>query len=127
MGSNPQVALAADKARLKALHRKPRVYAKRATLAADSTQRQSDRKHAPPTVRLLDKAEIRQITGVSFTTIWKWMRKNHFPRCYAIGHGEKTKSVWRSDDIDRWIDGLKVRKLKGHPPPDQTIKEPEPA
>ena len=126
MGSNPQVVVAADKARLKALHRKPRVSAKLVTLAADSTQR-SDRKRAPPAIRLLDKVEIRQITGVSFTTIWKWMRAGHFPRCYAIGHGEKTKSVWRSDDIDRWIDGLKVRKLKGHPPSDQTIKEPEPA
>ena len=124
MGSNPQVVVAADKARLKALHRKPRVSAKLATLAADSTQRQSAR---PPTVRLLDKTDIRQITGVTFTTIWKWMRAGHFPRCYAIGHGEKCKSVWRSDEVDRWIAGLKVRPLKGDAPSDQKIKEHEPA
>jgi len=93
----------------------------KAGLAADSTQR------APPAIRLLDKVEIRQITGVTFPTVWKWMRAGHFPRCYAIGHGEKTKSVWRSDEIDRWIAGLKVRPLKGDTPSDQIIKEPEPA
>jgi predicted DNA-binding transcriptional regulator AlpA len=77
---------------------------------------------APPPVRLLGKAEVLQITGVSFPTVWAWMRAGTFPRSRIVGG----KSMWRSDEIDAWLAGLKVRPLKGDAPADQKIKEPEP-
>jgi predicted DNA-binding transcriptional regulator AlpA len=96
-----------------------------AGFAADSAQHQSDRKHghgarAPP-VRLLDKAEVRAITGVTFQTIWKWMQRGSFPRGRIVGG----KTMWLSSDIESWIASLPPCLLKGNAL-DQTTKEPEP-
>ena len=66
-------------------------------------------KAAPPTVRLLGKAEILAITGVTFPTIWAWMRAGTFPRSRAVGG----KSMWRSDEVEQWLAELPVRPLKG--------------
>jgi predicted DNA-binding transcriptional regulator AlpA len=73
---------------------------------------QRDSTESPPGVRLLNKAEILQITGVSFPTVWSWMRSGKFPRSYVIGGGNSSKSVWRSDQIADWIAGLQLRRLK---------------
>jgi predicted DNA-binding transcriptional regulator AlpA len=70
-------------------------------------------------LRLIGKAEILEITGVTFPTIWSWMRKGQFPRCYVIGRSSNAKSAWRSDDIAKWLAALPVRPLKGDAP-DQT-------
>jgi predicted DNA-binding transcriptional regulator AlpA len=64
-------------------------------------------------VRLLSKAEVLQIVGVSFPTIWAWMRAGKFPRARVIGGGNNSKSKWRSDEIEAWLAGLPVRALKG--------------
>jgi predicted DNA-binding transcriptional regulator AlpA len=61
-------------------------------------------------VGLIDKPEILLITGVSFPTVWDWMRKEppKFPRNRAVGG----KSKWLAADIADWIAGLPVRALK---------------
>lgn len=46
---------------------------------------------------------------MTFTTIWSWMRAGAFPRSRIVGG----KSMWRSDEIQNWLDGLPVRPLKG--------------
>jgi hypothetical protein len=47
---------------------------------ADEAHRQHDQQNrAPPDVRLLSKAKILAITGVTFPTIWSWMRQGKFP------------------------------------------------
>ena len=71
-------------------------------------------KSAP--VRLLTKAEVLHIAGVSFPTLWSWMRAGKFPRArISAGGGSKSKSVWRSDEVEKWIDNLAVRPLKDDP------------
>jgi predicted DNA-binding transcriptional regulator AlpA len=78
-------------------------------------ERNAHSARAPPTrlgVRLLPKTEILDITGVSFPTIWAWMRAGRFPRSRVAGG----KSVWRSDEVDAWLGALPVRKLKGDVP-----------
>jgi prophage regulatory protein len=62
-----------------------------------------------PPVRLMTKAEVLNITGFSFPTIWKWMRAGHFPRSRVAGG----RSVWRSDEVHAWLENLQVRRLKG--------------
>jgi predicted DNA-binding transcriptional regulator AlpA len=61
----------------------------------------------PP--RLLSRPEILEITGVTFPTIWAWMRGGTFPRSRIVGG----RSMWRSDEIDAWMAALPVRPLKG--------------
>jgi predicted DNA-binding transcriptional regulator AlpA len=60
-------------------------------------------------VGLIDKREVVAITGVTFPSIWDWMRKGKFPRCHIV----VGKSKWHAADIADWIDGLKQRPLKG--------------
>jgi predicted DNA-binding transcriptional regulator AlpA len=85
-------------------------------LADEPTRDQHDREHmhggrAPPGLRLLDKQAVLAITGVSFPTIWSWMRAKppKFPRSRVM----QGKSVWRSDEVEAWIEALPVRVLKG--------------
>lgn len=68
---------------------------------------------APP-VRLLSKAEVLRITGVSFQSLWVWMRAGKFPRARIAGvGGNSSRSVWRSDEVDEWLASLPVRRLRG--------------
>jgi predicted DNA-binding transcriptional regulator AlpA len=63
-------------------------------------------------VRLLSKPEVLAITGTSYPTLWQMMRDGKFPR--ARIHGGR--SMWRSDEIDKWLAGLPLRPLKGDMP-----------
>jgi predicted DNA-binding transcriptional regulator AlpA len=65
-------------------------------------------------IRLLQRAEVLRLTGVSYPTLWQWMRAGKFPRARHFGKSRgKGKSVWRSDEIDQWLADLPVRRLKG--------------
>jgi predicted DNA-binding transcriptional regulator AlpA len=66
-----------------------------------------------PQIRLLNKSEVLRITGVSFPTVWSWMRAGKFPRARVSGGGSKSKSVWRSDEVEQWLADLPMRRLKG--------------
>jgi prophage regulatory protein len=59
--------------------------------------------------RLLTKDEVLAVTGVTFPSLWQWMREGRFPRGRIVGG----RSMWLSSDIDAWIAALKVRPLKG--------------
>jgi predicted DNA-binding transcriptional regulator AlpA len=60
-------------------------------------------------VRLLDRHEVCAIAGVRYPTLWKRMRDGDFPRSRVWGG----RSMWRSDEVQAWLDGLKLRPLKG--------------
>jgi predicted DNA-binding transcriptional regulator AlpA len=67
---------------------------------------------APPArlgAHLLSKREVLAIANVSYPTLWSWMRAGTFPRSRVVGG----KSMWFSTDIEAWLAGLPVRKLKG--------------
>jgi predicted DNA-binding transcriptional regulator AlpA len=79
-----------------------------------STHGSAHRARAPPAgEHLLDKDEILALTGVSFPTIWSWMRQGRFPRSRVVGAGRSSKSVWLSNEVEAWLRELPVRKLKG--------------
>ena len=93
----------------------------KAGLAADEQPR---RKHArvhgaraPPPKRLLDKRDVLAITGLSYPTIWAWMRDGKFPRSRVVGG----KSMWLSSEIETWLAALPVRQLKGDEPKETAI------
>jgi prophage regulatory protein len=58
--------------------------------------------------RLLDKAEVCNIVGVTFATLWAWMQKGDFPRSRIVGG----KSKWVSSEVETWMRNLPIRKLK---------------
>ena len=67
--------------------------------------------------RLLTKPQVCAIAGVTYPTLWKLMRQGEFPRSYVLGG----RSMWRSDEIDQWLAGLPVRRLKGDAEADQPL------
>jgi prophage regulatory protein len=60
-------------------------------------------------VRLISKPEVLDRVGVTFPTIWKWMREGKFPRSRELGG----KVAWIESEIEAWIAALPVRRLKG--------------
>jgi prophage regulatory protein len=88
----------------------------KAALAGEPLPCNHDRVHthgarAPPPLveRLLSKYEVMTITGMSYPTLWAWMRAGKFPRSRIVGG----KSMWLSTEIDAWLAGLPKRPLKG--------------
>lgn len=62
-------------------------------------------------VRLLSRQEVVDRVGVTFPTIWDWMRRGMFPRSRQLGDGGR--SAWVESEIEDWIAALPVRRLKG--------------
>jgi prophage regulatory protein len=59
--------------------------------------------------RLLAKPEVLRLTGVSYPTIWSWMREGKFPRSRKMG----THVRWLESEVQGWIAGLPIQPLKG--------------
>jgi predicted DNA-binding transcriptional regulator AlpA len=74
--------------------------------------RATDRSQGPPPPRLISKSEVVAIIGVSFPTIWHWMRLGKFPRSLICGG----RTVWIESAITDWVNALPRRRLKGDPP-----------
>ncbi len=62
--------------------------------------------------RLIHRPELTKRIGLSYPTVWRMMREGQFPRGRAVGG----KTAWLESEIDHWIAGLPVRRLKGDPP-----------
>jgi predicted DNA-binding transcriptional regulator AlpA len=63
----------------------------------------------PPPLRLLSRREVCERIGVSYPTLWSWMRFGKFPRSRVMNGG---KICWLESDIEAWIRGLPVQTLK---------------
>ncbi len=62
--------------------------------------------------RLLTKAEVLELTGFSYTTIWSKMTANKFPRSLAVFGRVR----WRESEIRTFLENLRRQRLKGDPP-----------
>jgi predicted DNA-binding transcriptional regulator AlpA len=69
-------------------------------------RRPATQTHLP---RLMGKPEVLRITGVTFPTLWRWMKEGKFPRSRALGG----KSVWIENEIADWIANRPVILFKG--------------
>jgi prophage regulatory protein len=60
--------------------------------------------------KLLSKQEVLDRTGVSYPTIWHWMRVGRFPRARQCG---EQKIAWIESEVEAWIEALPITVLKG--------------
>jgi predicted DNA-binding transcriptional regulator AlpA len=60
-------------------------------------------------IRLISKPEVLDRVGVTYPTLWSWMREGKFPRSRQLGG----KAAWVEAEIEEWIKDLPVRRLKG--------------
>jgi predicted DNA-binding transcriptional regulator AlpA len=72
--------------------------------------RQSDRNRANPNLRLIPKREVlARLGGVTYATLWSWMRLGQFPRSRQVGG----RSMWVESEVNAWIASRPAVKLKG--------------
>lgn len=64
-----------------------------------------------PSVRLIDRHELINKVSMSYQQIWALMVAGTFPRSRQCGE----RVLWVESEIDRWIESLPVKKLKGDP------------
>jgi predicted DNA-binding transcriptional regulator AlpA len=75
------------------------------------------------TVRLLNRAEVEDLVGVTYMSIWNWMRDGKFPLGRSIGGtGPKAHVAWLADEVEDWIRSRPRRIPKGFK--GSKIKEP---
>ena len=60
-------------------------------------------------IRLLSKHEVLDRVGVTYVTLWNWMRAGTFPRSRVLGG----KTCWLESDFDAWVAALPETRLKG--------------
>ncbi len=60
--------------------------------------------------RLIKKAELLELVGASYPTIWRWMRDGAFPRSVILG---PNRVAWRESEVREWLEGL----ARGGPTP----------
>jgi predicted DNA-binding transcriptional regulator AlpA len=60
-------------------------------------------------VRLISKPELLERLGVSYPTVWYWMREGRFPRSRELGG----KACWIESEVAEWIAALPKTRLKG--------------
>ena len=59
--------------------------------------------------RLLFKDEVlERVGGVSFVSLWRWMRDGKFPVAREVGG----QSAWLESDIDAWMQSRPLRQYK---------------
>ena len=56
--------------------------------------------------RLLRMPEVLRITGISRTTLWRYVRNPGFPLPVRLG---PNAIAWRAPDVDKWFDSLPVQ------------------
>ena len=60
-----------------------------------------------PQVRLISKVEVMDRVGLTFPTIWQWMREGRFPLSREVAGG---KALWLESEINEWILSRPVRR-----------------
>ena len=69
--------------------------------------------------RLISKAEVIERTGLSYTTIWRWMRADQFPRGVVLA---PRVVRWHESEIEEWVASRERQRLKGDPEPEDETK-----
>jgi predicted DNA-binding transcriptional regulator AlpA len=85
----PQVAKTSAK------KRKPQKFWLRQTSLHTPVQQQPGRVRVQGSPRLLDRVEVQAVVGLSYPTIWSWMRAGNFPAPASLAAsrcGSKAKS-----------------------------------
>jgi predicted DNA-binding transcriptional regulator AlpA len=62
--------------------------------------------------RLMFRAEVLELLGVTNPTLWAWMRSGFFPRSVDIG----SKRAWIASEVESWLARLPRSRLKGDTP-----------
>lgn len=65
--------------------------------------------------RLLSKREVVAMVGVSYPTLWSWMRRGDFPRSVRLTDGPCPRVAWFASEVQAWLRSRPRSRLKGDP------------
>jgi predicted DNA-binding transcriptional regulator AlpA len=76
-----------------------------------------DNARAPPdAIRLIYKPELLRLIGVSYSSIFAWMRAGKFPLAREIGPGGRsTRIAWLESEVHAWLASRPKRQIKPNP------------
>jgi predicted DNA-binding transcriptional regulator AlpA len=71
----------------------------------------------PPTVRLIFRPELLALVGVSYGSIFTWMRNGRFPLARELGPagGRSSRIGWIESEVLDWIANRPKRQMKPMP------------
>jgi predicted DNA-binding transcriptional regulator AlpA len=70
-----------------------------------------------PPLRLIYKPELLALVGVSYGSIFSWMRRGEFPLAREIGPGGRsTRIAWIESEIMAWLAARPQRRMKAAAP-----------
>lgn len=61
-------------------------------------------------IRLIKLSEVKAMTGLAETTIWRYEKDGHFPRRRQIG---PNRTAWLLSEIEDWVAALVPLELGG--------------
>jgi predicted DNA-binding transcriptional regulator AlpA len=71
----------------------------------------------PPTIRLIFKPELLALVGVSYGSIFTWMRDGRFPLARELGPpgGRSSRIAWIESEVLAWLGSRPKRRMKPLP------------
>jgi predicted DNA-binding transcriptional regulator AlpA len=73
----------------------------------------------PPTRhKLIYKRELLALIGVSYGSVYNWMRQGRFPLARELGPpgGRTSRIAWLESEITEWLGSRPKRRMKPLPP-----------
>ena len=116
MNITPEIEQAAQvavedqiKKQLAALRKRHAELAERAVAEAAGALRGGVASGSPPPLpQMMTKPQVLRALGVSYTTLWNYIRRGAFPRGTMIG----MKVCWKTEAVSEWIEAQPKQQLK---------------
>jgi predicted DNA-binding transcriptional regulator AlpA len=73
----------------------------------------------------MSRAEVLALLGVTYVTLYTWIRCGEFPSAIVLGppEGRRSKIAWRSDEVQAWLEARPRRRLTPLPVEEEEDKK----
>src|SRR5262249_8832045 len=85
-------------------------FAKKAALLA--AENAAKKQHDIP-VRVLSRTQMLELVGVSYASVWTWIKAGTFPPGRALSSGTNGRIVWLEHEVNQWMLSRPARAPKG--------------
>jgi predicted DNA-binding transcriptional regulator AlpA len=88
----------------------------RAGLKPRSKRESASGIRGPPPL-LLSRTQVLDLIGVTYVTLYTWMRSDQFPLAVMLGppEGKRSKIAWHASEVYAWIESRPRRTLRPIP------------
>jgi predicted DNA-binding transcriptional regulator AlpA len=70
---------------------------------------------ATPAIKFLTRGEVLAMVGVSYVTLWTWIRDGKFPPARElVGNAKRNRIVWVEGEVHDWMQSRPQRLPVGY-------------